>query len=920
MAHWISIALVALALCVACAAVAETPHAGHMALTQFTGGKWRFEGPLGARVDANIHRWLLRAPAANPGIIEMFHRRDRRLPYPELVPWAGEFAGKYLISAVQACRMTGDIGLRDYTREFVRDLLACQDKDGYLGPFSHDQRLMGQWDLWGHYHCMLGLLMWSDMTGDKAAREAIDRAAECICKLYIDKGRSPIESGTAASNLSVMHIMAELYRRTGNPRWLKMVKRIEADLPKAGDWLVKGADGVPYYKLPADGPRWESLHIVQAFVTMYEATGEVRYRKAAVALWDSIRKYDRHPSGAFSSNEGASGTIFAAGSIETCCSVAWMALSVDVLRMTGDPAVADELELTLWNQALGAQHPAGDWCTYDTPLNGVRIPSYHHINFQYRPGAPELNCCSVNSPRTLGMIPEWALLRCTGGVAVNFYGPCTLEVKADDKLVVQIHQETAYPVDGKVALHIAPSKTATFSLALRIPAWSAKTSVAVNGVAHDGEAVSGKYLVINRKWKRGDVVDLGFDMAPRLMQGGAPDRGGRVAISAGPLLLAYDAQYNTVEVPNAPSVNAAGLKLARMPVPAAKGPVHFAPMGLWKVNTDGHASVLCDFASAGMYGTEYASWLKASHVKPAPVKLGLPAAGAVGRPGPVLFRWSASGSPGDRYQLTVWRTADPGKPVIAREGLEATYLEVTEGLGSEGEYAWKVVTRNEWSSVDSVEAGRTFRVDASAPAPFLTVGPGGLLAASGLDGSGAPSFGACTLQSGLAATQDRNGRAGGALLFNEGSRLRYSLPFFPETDYTFMAWICPAALPVPNIQQVFSAWCRGMDDPLRVTVDGDEVSARMESGGGWRTPGVRLEAGRWVHVAAVKQGGALTLYVGGVARGSVPVPARISTLCTEIGIGFNPLYTGGEHFTGAIDDFSFVARALGADEVRQAAR
>jgi hypothetical protein len=50
---------------------------------------------------------------------------------------------------------------------------------------------------------------------------------------------------------------------------------------------------------------------------------------------------------------------YAGGSIETCCSVAWMALTIDALRLTGDPTVADELELTLWNQALAAQHPSG---------------------------------------------------------------------------------------------------------------------------------------------------------------------------------------------------------------------------------------------------------------------------------------------------------------------------------------------------------------------------------------------------------------------------------------------------------------------------------------------------------------------------------------------------------------------------------
>src|SRR5262245_55555095 len=66
---------------------------------------WRFGGVLGQRIDANIDNWLLRAPTANPGMIEMFRVRDRT-PTPNLVPWAGEFVGKYLISAIQTLRMT----------------------------------------------------------------------------------------------------------------------------------------------------------------------------------------------------------------------------------------------------------------------------------------------------------------------------------------------------------------------------------------------------------------------------------------------------------------------------------------------------------------------------------------------------------------------------------------------------------------------------------------------------------------------------------------------------------------------------------------------------------------------------------------------------------------------------------------------
>lgn len=883
-------------------------------------GRWRFQGELGARIDGNVANWLLRMPGANPGILEMFHRRDRHLPYETPVPWAGEFAGKYLISAVQACRMSDDPRLKPFVQAFVDQLVACQAENGYLGPWPIDQQLMGQWDLWGHYHCMLGLLMWYDDTGDKKAYDCVLRAAECICKLYVDSGRRPIEAGSPPMNLSVLHIFGELYRRTGNPRYLEMCRRVEEDLPKDGDWLRKGADGVPYHQLPGSGPRWESLHIVEGFEKLYEATGEEQYKRALLSLWDSVRRYDRHPSGAFSSDEGASGSIYGGGSIETCCSVAWMALTIDALRMTGDPTCADELELTLWNEALGAQHPSGSWCTYDTPINGVRAPSYQQITFQHRPGAPELNCCSVNGPRMLGMLSEWAVTADAEGLAVNFYGPGAFDLPLGKGNRVELTQKTSYPVEGIVRLAIEPKEKATFTVRLRIPAWSTRTSAKINGKPAPEAPKPGAYLVVRREWKKGDTIELGLDMTPRYEAGQGPRRGGLAAIHVGPLLLAYDAQFNSVETADLKPINVAELRLERAPVTMKRDPVHFPPMGLWKTVADGGSpAYLCDFASAGAHGTDYAAWLPASHMPPAATTLKTPAPEAAGTPGPVLFRWTPSGAPDETYELLVARDAAFQQIVHQEKGLKGTHAIARPALTEDGVYYWKVRTVNAYGVTENRDGPRKLRVDHAAKKPFLVMGEDDLMVASPLEGDGTPTCGVRSLEEGLAPAPDRKGNPRGAVAFNgTGSRLRYDLPFFPERDYSFYAWICPEGLPVSSIKQVFSAWCRGGDDPLRVTLDGPAIFARIEGGGGGGTTGANLENGKWVHVAAVKQGPTLTLYINGKSAHTTTVGEYIRSQSTQIGIGFNPLFPGGEFFTGKIDDFAFYARALSAEEVEKA--
>ena len=96
----------------------------------------RLEGEVGARLDAVVENWLLTAPLVNPGMIEMMRLRDRTPAYEDPVPWAGEFIGKYLTSAILSLRMTEDAALRGVVEATLADLLSTQAEDGYHRPLS----------------------------------------------------------------------------------------------------------------------------------------------------------------------------------------------------------------------------------------------------------------------------------------------------------------------------------------------------------------------------------------------------------------------------------------------------------------------------------------------------------------------------------------------------------------------------------------------------------------------------------------------------------------------------------------------------------------------------------------------------------------------------------------------------------------
>ena len=147
--------------------------------------KFELSAPIKSYVAAVTDHWLKVAPYSNPAMLEMFRDRDR-LPLRHMEPWAGEFAGKHLTAAVQVYRVSGDPQLRKFIEWFVPQLIAGQAEDGYLGPWAKQNRLTGfapnigkngggTWDAWGHYHIMLGLLLWHEETGDRAALTSATR-------------------------------------------------------------------------------------------------------------------------------------------------------------------------------------------------------------------------------------------------------------------------------------------------------------------------------------------------------------------------------------------------------------------------------------------------------------------------------------------------------------------------------------------------------------------------------------------------------------------------------------------------------------------------------------------------------------------------------------------------------------------------
>ncbi|MGV3618379.1 MAG: beta-L-arabinofuranosidase domain-containing protein [Fimbriimonas sp.] len=524
----------------------EASYKKRPAMERLAQAEVRLSGALQPQIDGVVKNWLVPLPKTNPSVLTMFDDRDKA-PYRNLLAWSGEFAGKYLTSGTETYRLTGDPTLKATLQRFVAELAKRQDADGYLGPFPKAHRLTGwapntwgngggTWDAWGHYHAILGLLRWNEETGDETALVTARKIGDLLADFF--KTRTVASTGSPEMNQAIVHGLALLHRKTGERRYLEAAERVvkEFAAPGAGDYLNAALAGEEFFQMPNAGPRWESLHSLLGLSELYWLTGNEDYRKAFEHHYWSIAKTDRHNNGGFTSGEQAQGNPYHRGAIETCCTVAWTALGVDMLRMTGDPKVADELELSTLNQVVGYHAPDGAWCTYNTPMEGVRIPSKEDIAFQIRPGSEDLNCCSVNAARGFGMIADWALMAKDKGLALNWYGPSTLRSKVGE-VKVAIRQETTYPQEGRIVLHVEPERPTSFPLSLRVPHWSERTTIRVNDKSV--EAKPGSYTTVNRTWQAGDRVTIEMDMSPRYWVGQRESRG-KASIYRGPILMALE--------------------------------------------------------------------------------------------------------------------------------------------------------------------------------------------------------------------------------------------------------------------------------------------------------------------------------------------------------------------------------------------
>ena len=602
-------------------------------LFQLPGGSARFAGAL-----ADAIRFITKEQLMDTALWRLLANQFRSNVDDVDHGWRCEYWGKLMRGASFVYGCTQDAALYAVMEDTVRDLLGTQDAEGRFSTYSKEVEFHG-WDIWGRKYILLGLQYFLEVCRDEALKAQILSALERHAD-YILAHIGPAEEGKLEINLATDHWLGlnsssllepivRLYSLTGKARYLEFADYIvgRGGVSQGNVFELAYVGRLYPYQYPAT-KAYEMMSCFDGLLEYYRVTGLEKWRVAVENFARLTAQSDITLIGC----AGCTHELFDHSAVrqldvtekgimqETCVTVTWMKLCYQLLSLTGDSFFADRMEQSLYNALLGA-------------VNSEKCQTNHGLPFDsYSPLLPGLRgrktgglkamengafygCCAAIGAAGLGLFGLAAALESEQGVTLNWYMPGSVQAVTPQGQPLTLFLDTQYPAAGEIRVTVRLPRPERFEIALRIPAWSHKASLRVNG-EEISRVFAGNYKPLSRLWQEGDQITLTLDMrVERILPevyGVSSQDAPFIAFRRGPLVLARDARLGQeIDAPAAPLLDEGGYAQGEAPL-AAPFPCQFACA---LPDAQGGSIALVDYASAGKTWDErsrMAAWIPAA--------------------------------------------------------------------------------------------------------------------------------------------------------------------------------------------------------------------------------------------------------------------------------------------------------------------
>ncbi len=468
------------------------------------------------------------------------------LSYPNWDGLDGHVGGHYLSALAMNYAATNNAECKKRMLDMLRVLKECQQAHttihaqwgkGYAGGVPHSEEIWSTlktgdfkayraaWVPWYNLHKMYaGLRDAWIYAGNEDARKMFLSFCDWGIAITSSLTETQMQSMLDIEHGGMNEIFADAYQLTREPKYLDAAKRFshKAFL----DPLSSGMDNLDNKHANTQVPK------AIGFQRIAELAHDKTYADAGSFFWQTVTQKRSLAFGGNSRREffpsvaSCSDFVNDVEGPETCNSYNMLKLTEDLFRVHPSAHYADYYERTMYNHILSTQHPVSGGYVYFTPAR----PRHYRV---YSTPNEAMWCCVGSGLENHGKYNQFIYTHQSDSLYLNLFIASELHWKERG---ISIRQETRFPYEEKALLKITEGAS-HFTWMIRYPFWvkEGALKIKVNGKSVSYTVKPSSYVAINRKWKKGDVMEIQLPMHHRIER--LPNVPNYVALLHGPILL-----------------------------------------------------------------------------------------------------------------------------------------------------------------------------------------------------------------------------------------------------------------------------------------------------------------------------------------------------------------------------------------------
>lgn len=417
--------------------------------------------------------------------------------------------------------------------ETIELLASSQQSDGYLNtyittvcPERRWKDLRDSHELYCAGHLMEAAVAHYNATKKRSLLDIVCRYAD-----YIDTVFGPEEGKLRGypGHQEIELALVKLYRVTGEKRYLNLSLFFINERGKEPHYFEEEAKHIKGYfddlfstfdnlkeynqshapvreQTKVVGHSVRAMYMYSAMADLAKETNDNSLKEACERLWENLHGQRMYITGGIGSTAKHEGFTFdydlpnETAYAETCAAIGLVFWNHRMLQLDLNGKYADSMERALYNGVLSGMSLDGKKYFYNNPL-----ASLGDIG---RQEWFDVSCCPPNISRLLASLGNYIYSQNERDINVHLYigGHGIFNVN-DEK--VTLVQKSNYPWDGDISIKVKVDRPTEFSINLRIPSWSNRAKLTLNGQEVDIEQkLKNGYVKLSREWKENDEIKL----------------------------------------------------------------------------------------------------------------------------------------------------------------------------------------------------------------------------------------------------------------------------------------------------------------------------------------------------------------------------------------------------------------------------